>query len=249
VTLVNLRAGQDSGFFFLQPTVDALTYAADNGIDVVNMSYYIDPWLCDCANPADTPEQQEEQRTIVEATNRALEHADRHGVRLTSAEGNDHVDLGNATSDNTSPDYPPNRTTGTVDSSCLDIPSEGHHVIAIGAVSPSTMKADHSDSGTDRTAMTAPGGYFRGFFGTPQFRTVGTRSPRRTRSRARSRTGSSTRTDRRTRRSSSATARTEPARTTSGCREPRWLAARGGSRRADRQPSTAIPTAAARTAS
>ena len=28
VTLVNIRAGQDSGFFFLQPTVDALTYAA-----------------------------------------------------------------------------------------------------------------------------------------------------------------------------------------------------------------------------
>jgi lantibiotic leader peptide-processing serine protease len=28
VGLVNLRAGQDSGFFFLQPTVDAITYAA-----------------------------------------------------------------------------------------------------------------------------------------------------------------------------------------------------------------------------
>ena len=31
VTLVNIRAGQDSGYFFLQPAVDALTYAADNG--------------------------------------------------------------------------------------------------------------------------------------------------------------------------------------------------------------------------
>src|SRR5215211_33069 len=30
VTLVNIRAGQDSGFFFLQPSVDALTYAGDN---------------------------------------------------------------------------------------------------------------------------------------------------------------------------------------------------------------------------
>jgi subtilisin family serine protease len=27
ITLVNIRAGQDSGFFFLQSTVDALTYA------------------------------------------------------------------------------------------------------------------------------------------------------------------------------------------------------------------------------
>src|SRR4029079_15559976 len=44
VTLVNIRAGQDSGYFFLQPSIDALVDAADNGIDVVNMSYFIDPW-------------------------------------------------------------------------------------------------------------------------------------------------------------------------------------------------------------
>lgn len=43
VTLVNVRASQDSGFFFLQPTVDALTYVGDAGIDVVNMSFYSDP--------------------------------------------------------------------------------------------------------------------------------------------------------------------------------------------------------------
>src|SRR3954471_12460800 len=54
VDLVNIRAGQDSGFFLLQPTVDALTYAGDHGIDVVNMSFFIDPWLYNCtANPAD----------------------------------------------------------------------------------------------------------------------------------------------------------------------------------------------------
>ena len=45
VDIVNLRADQDSGYFFIQPTVDALTYAGDQGIDVVNMSFYIDPWL------------------------------------------------------------------------------------------------------------------------------------------------------------------------------------------------------------
>jgi lantibiotic leader peptide-processing serine protease len=74
VTLVNIRAGQDSGYFFLQESVDALTYAADIGVDVVNMSYYIDPWLYNCtANPADTPEQQMEQQTIIEATQRALD--------------------------------------------------------------------------------------------------------------------------------------------------------------------------------
>src|SRR5215218_8601791 len=81
VTLVNLRAGQDSGFFFLQPSVDALTYAGDNGVDVVNMSYYIDPWLFNCANnPADSAAQQAEQRTVIAATERALAYARAHGV-------------------------------------------------------------------------------------------------------------------------------------------------------------------------
>ena len=69
VSLVNIRGGQDSGYFFLQPVVDALTYAGDAGLDVVNMSFYIDPWLFNCrANPADTPEDQLEQKTIIEAT-------------------------------------------------------------------------------------------------------------------------------------------------------------------------------------
>src|SRR4029450_3474251 len=61
VTLVNLRAGQDSGFFFLWETVEALTYAGDNGIDVVNMSFYTDPWWANWRDnaPARPPAQSE----------------------------------------------------------------------------------------------------------------------------------------------------------------------------------------------
>jgi hypothetical protein len=176
VTLVNLRAGQDSGFFFLQPTVDALTYAADHGIDVVNMSYFIDPWLYNCAaNPADSPTQQMEQRTIVAATNRALQYAHKHGVTLIASAGNEHTDTGHPTSDDISPDYPPGtQYHRNVDNSCLVVPTEGAHVISVGAVGPTTMKADYSNWGTEQTAVTAPGGYFRDGFGTPLFRTVQT---------------------------------------------------------------------------
>jgi subtilisin family serine protease len=79
VTLVNLRAGQDSGFFFLQQTVDALTYAGDNGIDVVNMSFFTDPWLFNCTdNPADSPVEQMQQQTIITATQAALDYAHSH---------------------------------------------------------------------------------------------------------------------------------------------------------------------------
>ena len=52
-TLVNVRAGQDSGYFFLYETVAALVYAGDLGLDVVNMSFYTDPWLYNCASRDD----------------------------------------------------------------------------------------------------------------------------------------------------------------------------------------------------
>ena len=51
-SLVNIRGGQDSGYFFLGPVVNALTYAGNNGLDVVNMSFYVDPWLYNCQGGA-----------------------------------------------------------------------------------------------------------------------------------------------------------------------------------------------------
>jgi subtilisin family serine protease len=76
VRLVSIRGGQDSGYLFLAPVTNALTYGADIGVDVINMSFYVDPWLYNCtANPADSPTAQLEQRTIIEAMNRALDYA------------------------------------------------------------------------------------------------------------------------------------------------------------------------------
>ena len=176
VTLVNLRAGQDSGYFFLQPSVDALTFAADHGVDVVNMSYYIDPWLYNCAaNPADSPAEQLEQRTIVEATQRALRYATKGGVTLIAAAGNSHHDLDNPTFDGSSPDFPPGTEHNrTVDNTCLDLPTEGKGVISVSATGPSTTKADYSNWGAQEIDVAAPGGYFRDLLGTPQHRTVAT---------------------------------------------------------------------------
>ncbi|MBK5331561.1 MAG: S8 family serine peptidase [Ilumatobacteraceae bacterium] len=170
VTLVNLRAGQDSGYFFLQETVDALTYAADNGIDVVNMSFYTDPWLYNCRNnPADSAEEQQQQATIIDATQRALDYARSRGVTLVAALGNENTDLGAAIkTDGTSPDFPPDtEKIRQVTNDCLDMPLEGNGVIGVSAVGPSTKKADYSNYGLEQNDVSAPGGFFRDFIDIP----------------------------------------------------------------------------------
>ncbi len=163
VSIVNLRVGQDSGYFFLQPTVDGLTYAAKHGIDVVNMSYYVDPWLWNCGdNPADSPEDQLEQRTIIKATQRALDFAHDRGVTLISAAGNDFVDYTKTNEDTGSPDFPsmPGEQPyeRTIPPSCVSMPSEGDHVIPISATGPSTRKSYYSSFGNGYVAVAAPGG-------------------------------------------------------------------------------------------
>ncbi|WP_293770258.1 S8 family serine peptidase [Sporichthya sp.] len=160
VTLVNVRAGQDSGFFFLQSVVDALTYSADIGLDVVNMSFYVDPWLYNCAaNAADSPEEQSAQRATVEAVQRAIDYARGHGVTLVGALGNESTDLGHPATDDASPNYPEgNAHERTVDNTCLTVPAETTGVVSVAALGPSGRKAYYSNYGIEQNDVSAPGG-------------------------------------------------------------------------------------------
>jgi subtilisin family serine protease len=179
-TLVNIRAGQDSGYFFLEPTVDALTYAAEAGIDVVNMSFYVDPWLYNCPSGDDyvdapdgkpTAEELAEQKTIHDAMIEALGVAHDGGVTLVAAAGNGATDLDTSTrfDDDLNPTEAYART---VTDDCLDLPSEGPNVLSVSSVGPSGIKADYSNYGVSEITVAAPGGYFRDFFGTKDFRSA-----------------------------------------------------------------------------
>lgn len=175
VSLVNLRAGQDSGLFFLKPSLDALTYAADVGVDVVNMSYYIDPWLFNCtANPRDSKADQLEQRGVITGMQRALDYARERGVTLVSAIGNGSTDLGRPKTDVKSPDYPVDaERLRRIDNSCLNVPAESRGVISVSAVGPGKRKAYYSDYGVEQTDLSAPGGDEYGGPGDPDIaRTV-----------------------------------------------------------------------------
>jgi len=181
VDLVNIRGGQDSGYFFLGPVANALTYAGDVGLDVVNMSFYVDPWLYNCAGgaPEDSPEEAAEQDLIIATMTRALDYANSKNVTLVGALGNNHEDLSNPRTDLTSPDYPGGTEhPRTIDNeTCWDLPVEGPHVIGVSAVGPSGMKADYSnwatDLGSGELEVSAPGGWYRDGIGTDTYRTNG----------------------------------------------------------------------------
>ncbi|TDD13154.1 S8 family peptidase [Nonomuraea diastatica] len=164
--LASLRVVTDDGYIFVQPVVDALTHAVDQGIDIVNMSFGLDPWLFACPdNPADSPTQQAEQRAIVVAMQRALDYAHDRGVLAVASEGNGNnitrrgIDLNNPTVDNHSPTFPSDSAHArAIDNSCLLLPAEAGHVVTVAATGPSGRKAHYSNYGTEQTDVAAPGG-------------------------------------------------------------------------------------------
>ena len=160
VRLINLRTGQDSGLFFLMPTVDALVYAGDIGVDVANMSFYNDPWLFNCpSSPADSAVESYEQRAMIEGVRRAVDYAYAKGVTLVAAAGNEHLDLSAPRVDTSSPNFPDGaHKTRRVDNRCFVVPTELPHVIQVSAVGRDVVKADYSDWGMGQIGVTAPGG-------------------------------------------------------------------------------------------
>ena len=172
VTLVNLRAGQDSGFFLLQSVVDALTYAGDIGVDVVNMSFFLDPWVFNCPdNAADTAAQKAVQKVTLIAMARATRYAAAHGVTQVGAYGNDGMDAERDPQvDLESPDI---ADAGAVHPrvvdrrSCKILPQDLPEVLNIGAVGPSGAKAGYSTYGA-RMVVSAPGGWTDDYAGTPE---------------------------------------------------------------------------------
>jgi lantibiotic leader peptide-processing serine protease len=158
-TIVALKAGTAQGYFFTQSVVDGLVYAGDKRLDVLNMSFFADPWLFNCRNDA-------EQRTIVQAISRAARYAQQRGVVLVAAAGNEGIDLNHPVLDEISPDYPPGAATSRpVNNSCVVLPTELPGVIQVTATGAENLLAWYSSYG-QITDVAAPGG---SRFQTPTF--------------------------------------------------------------------------------
>lgn len=167
--IVDLRAGQDAGIFLLGPTVNAITHGSEQGVDVLNMSFYVDPWMYACRGgaPGDSPEQAAAQDVSIELMHRSLELAHDEGVTVVSAAGNNSLDMARPGTDDSSPNYGDEPHSRTIDTkSCETLPTEGPHVIGVSSVDEGGTLSPFSnwttDPSTDDIAVAAPGGTSQG---------------------------------------------------------------------------------------
>src|SRR2546423_1565256 len=156
-TLIGLHAGTaNGGYFFTSSVVNGLIYAGDHHLDVVNMSFFADPWLFNCKNDP-------EQKAIVKAISKAAAYANKNGVVLVAAAGNESNDLDHPTVDTTSPDYPPSPPAPppparAVGNNCVVLPQELPWVATISSVGPQKVLAFYSNYSNSKVDVTAPGG-------------------------------------------------------------------------------------------
>ena len=111
-----LKACTASTYCYGYAVADALRYAGDHDIDVVNMSLFADPYLFYCGNDAG-------QRAMMRELQSAARYAQQHGVLLVASAGNEHIDLKHPIEDTISPDGPEDTPiTRSVGNNCRVLP-------------------------------------------------------------------------------------------------------------------------------
>ncbi|MEI5099826.1 S8 family serine peptidase [Streptomyces sp. PmtG] len=141
-----------SELFYPESVVCAFVFAADNGIEITNNSYYVDPWLYNCKDDPD-------QRAILDAVNRAQLYAQRKGTLNLASAGNSNHDLdADAIVDESSPDdsTPVKRTIDP--HTCLDLPTQLPGVVTVSATGVYKAKSYYSTYGNGVIDVAAPGG-------------------------------------------------------------------------------------------
>ncbi|MFW6718967.1 S8 family serine peptidase [Streptomyces sp. MAR4 CNY-716] len=153
VQVASLKVSEpDTALFYAEAVVCAFVFAGDNGIEITNNSYYVDPWLYNCLDDPD-------QRAIVEAVNRASMYAMGKGTLHLAAAGNSNHDLA---SGEILDDSSPNDTTPgdrTIDpSECWDIPTQLPGIVTVSATGVNDDKSYYSSYGQKVVDVAAPGG-------------------------------------------------------------------------------------------
>ncbi|BAJ31444.1 MULTISPECIES: S8 family serine peptidase [Kitasatospora] len=150
VRLAAVKVVDDGGFIYPEYAICGFVWAAEHHFQVTNNSYYVDPWMFNCADDPD-------QAAISEAVRRAVDYSRRNGVLNVAAAGNENIDLAHKTVDVSSPDdtTPVERP---INENCLDLPAELPGVVAVSSVGFKGDKSYYSSYGLNKVAVAAPGG-------------------------------------------------------------------------------------------
>ncbi|WP_344801221.1 S8 family peptidase [Microlunatus ginsengisoli] len=149
--IVAIKACTIAGFCSADSVAAALRYAGDLRLDVVNLSLFADPYLYYCGNDA-------QQKAILKDLQDASRYAQQRGVVMVASAGNEAQDLGHPTTDEVSPDWPPDTAiTRVVHNNCRVAPAELPGVVTVSSVGVTTL-AFYSNTGGPTVDVAAPGG-------------------------------------------------------------------------------------------
>ena len=172
-TIVALKACTKVGYCFAESVAGALRYAGRQGIDVVNLSLFADPYLFYCKNEAS-------QRRILQQLRRAARFATRNGVTIVASAGNEQADLQHPEVDTVSPDWPEGTNIDReIGNQCVVAPAEFPETLTVSATGPIGISgydrwlAEYSSVGMSRVDVTAPGGDYFSATGTVQDAIIG----------------------------------------------------------------------------
>jgi subtilisin family serine protease len=167
-TIVAIKACNWQTYCFADSVAAAIHYAGEIRVDIVNMSLFADPYLYYCGNDA-------QQRAQYQAIAEAVRYAQRRGVLIVAAAGNQADDIAHPTIDTISPDWPPNAAEErVVHNNCKQAPTEIPGVLAVSATGPVGIPgydlniASYSNIGMAEVGVAAPGGDYFAATGTVQ---------------------------------------------------------------------------------
>ncbi|MGC5334632.1 S8 family peptidase [Micromonospora sp. DT62] len=151
VKVAAVKVVNDDGYIFPEAAVCGFMWAAEQGMQVTNNSYYIDPWQLNCRNDA-------RQRPVWKAVQRALRYSQGKGVLHVASAGNSNWDLAHKITDTGSPNNGTPEERENLTNSCLILPGEAPGVVTVSAVGPTGQKSYYSSYGQGVVEVTAPGG-------------------------------------------------------------------------------------------
>ena len=148
-TIVAIQATNDNRLIYPEYVTCAFMWAASHGVDIVNNSYSMDPWVY--WSPTDP-----EQAAGLEAATRSITYAQGKGLAVIAAAGNEGMGIDNPTIDNGSPTDAPAPTKGRNVEGGIRVPSMLDGVAQVSAVAQaynvkpglSLARADFSNYGT-----------------------------------------------------------------------------------------------------